>query len=223
MFTTKANVILYRRQDKETCDFIRQNLITSCELSVHGSLDHMSDSEIENMAAQNPATGVPVYLSNGSTIYADHDQLDETVFQLALKLQSQEPAPLVMFCTIPWPRLATIKNIVRPSDVMEALASAMTSPKGSIGVVQPDPITAKVELMHWQAMPYRIESVCADADTPDRFSEAISSLVSKEVDTVVLDCLGYTQVHLKQARRITDKPIVFPMDLIGKTLDSLFM
>lgn len=219
-----ANIMLYRRSDDSTCDFIRKNLVTDTVFSVFGSLDNMRDAEISSLEAADPAHGVPVYLSNGETIYADHKLLDETVFDLAQRLQKEDPAPLVMFCTIPWPKLAGLSNIIRPSEIMEGLATAATPTNGTIGVLQPDAITAEVELEHWTELPYRTVSACADAGehNQETFSAAVKSLLEHGSDTIVLDCLGYTPSHLELVRQLTDKPVIFPLDIIGKSLDSLF-
>lgn len=219
-----ANIMLYRRSDDATCDFIRKNLVTDTEFSVIGSLDGMTDAEIASLEAENPAYGVPVYLSDGQTIYADHHKLDETALNLAQRLQQQDSAPLVMFCTIPWPRLAGLRNIIRPSEIMEGLAAAATPTGGTIGVVQPDAITAEAELVHWTELPYQIISACADAGEGNEaiFTAAVKDLIERGSDAIVLDCLGYTRSHLELVRQMTDKPVIFPLDIIGKSLDSLF-
>jgi len=221
---SKVNILLYRRQDPDTVAFIKEHFKSDFELQVFGNLDGFSDEDIRNMAAEDEAKGAPVDLNDGSCVYADHEKLDVLARKKALEIKSQNSDPTVMFCTIPWKELEDLDNVLCPSRIMEAMAVSAMPRGGTIGVVQPLEKTAHEEIKHWRELGHKTVSACAAAEDEhfDEFSHAVKTLAQQGADVIVLDCLGYTNAHYALARKLTSKPIILPMDAIGRTLDSVY-
>lgn len=218
-----VNILLYHRQNPDTNNFIRKNLFTSFKLNIFGLLDDFSEEKIREMAATNPAKGVPVDLEDGSCVYVDHELLDHKARAKVKEIQTENDDATVMFCTIPWTELEDLDNVLCPSRIMEAVAFSVMPRGGKIGVVQPLAITAAEEIKHWQVLDPNVASASgvAEAEHYDDFSRAVSDVLKQGADILVLDCLGYTKKHYGLARKLTNKPIILPIDLIGRTLDSM--
>ena len=221
---TQVNILLYRQSSPETEQFVKANLETKASLAISGALDGLTDDEIRSMKAETISKGVPVGLTNGDTIFVDHDQIDHRARNIILGMQSKQSHTTVMLCTLPWPQLEDLDNVVCPSRLLEANAMALLPKGGTLGVLQPIAETAEEEILHWNGLGVPVVSAIADPENEDDqvLKEACRSLIDQGADLIVLDCLAFVRAHWQQVRDWTDRPVILPMAVIGKMLDAAY-
>lgn len=220
----KVNIVLYSRSSKGSAEFIKASLETAAELEICGALDGLSDDQLREIAADPIATGAPVELEDGSWLYVAHDQIDKRARAVVESLQSQGAETVMMCCTIPWHSLENMPGVICPSLVLEANAMALLPAGGTLGVVQPDVNTQDEEIKHWQGLgvPVLATAISPEDNTLEELSEAVHQLAEQGADLIVLDCLAFAREHWAEVRKVTNKPVLLPISLLGKILDEAY-
>lgn len=219
----KLGVMLYGRRSDELVQFVSENLATKAELVIAGALDGLNDEQVQALAAADPATGIPEYLSDGSIVFVDHEEIATRARQLANKLAHEGVDRSLMCCTAPWPSLETESHIVVPVKILEHVAVSLLPTAGTLGVIQPLEETKNEEIKHWQALGVNVISVISspETDSDDVLAQAAESLLAKGTDVIAMDCLSFTTHHRDIVLKITGKPTLLPMTLIGRVVDEV--
>ena len=220
----KVNIVTYSRYAESSAEFIKANLATSAELSISGALDGLNDDQLKEMAADPIATGVPVELKDGSWLYVSHDQIDRRAREVIEKLKADGAETVLMCCTLPWHSLEDLPGVICPSLVLEANAMALLPKGGTLGVVQPDVNTIDDEIKHWRELgvPVVAATISPRENTIDELAEACRTLVEQGADLIVLDCLAFSREHWQRVRDVTARPVLLPMNVLGKILDEAY-
>lgn len=219
-----VHVVLYSRCSSSSADFIGNNLETSAELCISGALDGISDNQLQEMAANPIATGVPVEMADGSWLYVSHSYIDQCARRAIEKLQAEGAETVLMCCTIPWRSLEDIPGVLCPSLLLESNAVSIMPRGGTLGVVQPDAITAPEEIKHWVdlGVPVLARSISPQENTAEELVTACVAMVEDGADIIVLDCLAFSRDHWHMVRKATGKPVLLPISLVGKILDEAY-
>jgi protein AroM len=219
-----VEIVLYSRYSEKTAEFIRQHLKTDAQLNISGALDCLSDEQLQEMAADPVAKGVPVLLNDDNWLYVDHHQIDLHARRTIDTLQSNGADTIMMCCTLPWHSLEPLSGVICPSRVLEANATALLPKGGCLGIVQPDSITKDEEIKHWQALgvPLVRASISPQENTLDELAKVTRELTDKGADIIVLDCLAFTHEHWQRVREVTGKPVILPLSLMGRVLDEAY-
>lgn len=218
-----VEIMLYSRISPAIEEFVRENLETKMPINISGALDGLSDAQLREIVAEPISTGVPVELHDGTCLYISHDEIDKIVRKRIDKLQALSDATVMMCCTLPWHSLESLSGVICPNKVIEANALALLPTGGVLGVIQPDEMTKDVEIKHWLDLGCKLVSAVASPEEPlETLKGAISSLIERNVDVIVLDCLAFTQAHWQLVRSVSEKPVILPMSLLGKVLDETY-
>ncbi|MEY8253266.1 MAG: AroM family protein [Colwellia sp.] len=218
-----VEIMLYSRISPAIEEFVRENLETKMPINISGALDGLSDEQLREIVADPISTGVPVELHDGTCLYISHDEIDKIVRKRIDKLQALSDATVMMCCTLPWHSLESLSGVICPNKVIEANALALLPTGGVLGVIQPDEMTKDVEIKHWLDLGCKLVSAVASPEEPlETLKGAISSLIERNVDVIVLDCLAFTQAHWQLVRSVSEKPVILPMSLLGKVLDETY-
>ena len=220
----KVNIVIYSRYAESSAEFIKANLATSAELTISGALDGLNDDQLQEMAADPIASGVPVELKDGSWLYVSHDLIDRRAREVIEKLKADGAETVMMCCTLPWHSLEDLPGVICPSLVLEANAMALLPKGGTLGVVQPDVNTIDEEIKHWRELgvPVVAATISPRENTIDELAEAATTLVDQGADLIVLDCLAFAREHWQRVRDVTARPVLLPMTVLGKILDEAY-
>lgn len=220
----KVHVVFYSRYSERSAQFAKAHLETAAELTFSGALDGLDDEQLRAMAAEPIATGVPVELQDGSWLYVAHDAVDRCARNTIDKLKANGVETVMMCCTLPWRSLEALPGIICPSRVLEANAVALLPRGGTLGVIQPDGNTWEEEIKHWRELgtPVVTATISPKENSLDELAEASKELVDQGAGLIVLDCLAFTREHWQRVRDVTDKPVLLPVSLLGKTLDAAY-
>ena len=220
----KVNIVIYSRYAESSAEFIKANLATSAELTISGALDGLNDDQLQEMAADPIASGVPVELKDGSWLYVSHDLIDRRAREVIEKLKADGAETVMMCCTLPWHSLEDLPGVICPSLVLEANAMALLPKGGTLGVVQPDVNTIDEEIKHWRELgvPVVAATISPRENTIDELAEAATTLVDQGADLIVLDCLAFAREHWQRVRDVTARPVLLPMTVLGGILDEAY-
>ncbi len=219
-----VDIMLYSRFSQPISDFVKANLQTTAQLTIHGALDGLSDATLRQMEAVPISKGVPVELHDGSYLYVDHDQIDHIARARIEQLQADGSETVMMCCTLPWPSLEDLSGVICPSPILEANAVALLPKGGTLGVIQPYEETCMAEIKHWRELGVNVlaQTVSAHEASHQPLINGVNLLLEQGADLIVLDCLEFTIEHLQAIRQITNKPVILPMSLLGRILDEAY-
>lgn len=93
---------------------------------------------------------------------------------------------------------------------------------GRIGVIKPEAAQIQMAEEMWRAS--GLESVVVAGSPykePGQLFAAAQELAGKDIELVVLDCIGFTQAMKQQVKQIVQKPVVLPRTLAARLLAEL--
>jgi protein AroM len=227
---TRFGVILPYRINDELSSFVKENLETEAELQVCGTQDGLSDEELCVLAKGNPLNPFSDLLADGTTVYLNGDDIMQRACKMAAQFQAEGMDATLMCCTLPWPALEAMPNVVCPSRILEHMTLALPPRDGTIGVLQPLEDVMAEEIVHWKALGPRVVSACGASPVPgfpdaagdEELAAAARSLVAQGADLIVMDCMGYVRHNRDVVAKATGKPTLLPMSLSGKVLDEVY-
>ena len=127
---------------------------------------------------------------------------------------------ILMLCTDPFCGLESKKPLLSPGRIIVKLVSALGFRR--IGVVTPVAAQFREQRNKWSPVAHDVFLQAASPyGTGDQIVRAGNALAEKDVELVVMDCIGYTRAMKAEIRRVTGRPTVLPTTTIARVAAEL--
>jgi protein AroM len=184
-----------------------------------GAIDDLTLEEIESEA---PAPGDSVLVSrmrDGTEVMLRREFVIPRLKQCIHAIEDQVDL-ILMLCTDPFCGLESKKPLLSPGRIIVKLVAALGFRR--IGVVTPVAAQFREQRNKWSAV---ARDVFLQAASPygdaEQIIQAASALAEKDVELVVMDCIGYTRAMKAEVRRVTGRPTVLPTTTIARVAAEL--
>lgn len=230
----KIGVLLPYRMDNELVEFVKENLNLGAELAFRGAQDGMDDDQLRELGRGIAPNSYAEILGDGSTIFISRDTVVEGMRKQTENLLNDGCDAVMICCSLPWPELDSIKNVVTPNAILESSAVSISAKGGTIGVMQPIREAMDDEIQHWLALGKKhslgiVSEFAAPqvpgeaaASTAEIFTQAAQSQAEKGAELIVLDCMAYTDAHRVLVARASGKPVLRAMSLTASVLAQAY-
>lgn len=202
----------------EMKDVLGENI----EIVEAGALDGLSKDEIAQFLPEEGDIVLVSRLRDGSSVKFGERYILPRLQECLTRLESEGAEVIAFICTGKFP--ATFKSsklLLYPYTILHAVVPKLT-PRSRIGVINPDLDQIKQCLETWGK---DVETVAAVAGSPygdfQEVLDAAQALKVKDVDVIVMDCIGYT-IEMKQAvQEITGKPVILARTLLAGVIREM--
>jgi protein AroM len=184
-----------------------------------GAIDELTLEEIQSEA---PVPGDSVLVSrmrDGTEVTLRREFVIPRLKQCIHSIEDQVDL-ILMLCTDPFCGLESKKPLLSPGRIIVKLVSALGFRR--IGVVTPVAAQFREQRNKWSPVAH---DVFLQAASPygngDQIVQAGNALTEKDVELVVMDCIGYTRAMKAEIRRITGRPTVLPATTIARVAAEL--
>ena len=193
------------------------------ELLEAGALDGLKKEEIEREKPVDGEKGLISTLNDGSSVFFAERFVLPRLQKCIEKLEEAGAEMILFFCTGNFP--CTFKSrlpIVFPYDVLKNLVPLFTA-NSSIGIITPKAEQVEHTKEKWASLIRNIEVVPGSpyGDIAE-IEKAAAELKDRDIDIIVLDCMGYTLEMKKLVEKISGKPVVLSRTLLARAVSEIF-
>jgi protein AroM len=192
------------------------------ELVQAGALDDLSMEEVRSLAPQKGDYILVTRMRDGTEVTLAEQHIHRRMSDCIRKLEDAGMDMIVLFCTGEFPDLDSRGLILKPDLLLEHLAPGIL-PRGRLGAMLPSPDQAASMENKWRKTGL---DVVMDAASPYTgveadFRAAARRLAARDVDLIVLDCIGYNTEMKRIVREESGKPVILPRTLLGRICGEL--
>lgn len=187
------------------------------ELLQCGALDGLSLAEVRELAPRQGDYILVTRLRDGKEVKIAEHHIHERMKTCIRRLEEAGTDLIVLFCTGEFPDLDSRCIILKPDVLMEHLVPGILR-KGRLGAVLPSPDQIPVLGEKWKktGLDLELDAVSPYSGTEQDFRAAARRLAERNVDLIVLDCIGFNEEIRRIFRRESGKPVILPRTLLGR-------
>ncbi|NIQ07497.1 MAG: AroM family protein [Candidatus Korarchaeota archaeon] len=199
---------------------IKEILSGEITITEKGALDDLTREEIETLAPTASESVLVTIMRDGREVKLAKKEVLPRMQQCIKELE-EEVDLVALLCTGDFPTLYSTRVLLQPAKLMYSTVLALGS-NVHVGVVFPSADQSNMIEEKWE----KIRNVTLIPYSPYHGSEKelegiAFELKAKNVDLLVLDCMGYSASVKTTLREIAGAPTILPKTLLARTLNEL--
>ena len=193
-----------------------------CELIQRGGLDGLTREQIDTFRPERGDYVLVSRLRDGSSVtFAERYILDN--LQRGIHELEEEGVKLIMvFCTGQFPDSLTAKvPMIFPNEILHRIVPMLTR-TARIVAVTPSSLQLEQNTRKWEGYVDRCISIAASPYGDwESLEKAAREAAAADADTIVLDCIGFTQKMKQLFAEKTGKMVVLPRTLLARVVSEI--
>lgn len=187
---------------------------SSIRMKEAGALDSLSACELLSVQpSKDTETTYVSRLRNGNSMKMDKEKL-LPLLQKELTELEKEADVIIILCTGNFPTLQTVKPIFYPDKVLSSTVQAIMG-SGKLGVIIPLEEQKKAQMKKWKQHNVQLRMAAASPYEKSDIFGAAKKLEQEGVEAIVLDCIGYNELHKAEAIKGSQLPVILPRTLLA--------
>jgi protein AroM len=199
-------------------------LPSDVELIQVGVLDGLTKGEIESdYKADDDTYTLTSRLTNGESVTVSRSKILKKLKQKVTYLEESGCSQILVLCTGELEGIKTESSkLIEPDQLLTPIIVSLIGNQ-RLGVMIPLEEQKEVLAQKWSRYGIQPEFVAASPydDTMERFQEAACELRQKQVDIIVLDCMGYDELIQETVREYAKVPVILSNALMVKILTEI--
>lgn len=201
---------------------MKEVLGQNIEVLESGALDGLTKEDILKFNPQPDDFILVSKLKDGSSVKFGESHIIPRLQACVKKLENEGAELIVFICTGKFPAVfESSKVLLYPQTILHAVVPKLAS-HGRVGVINPDKDQIRQSIELWGKS---VETVEAVAGSPygniQEVINAAKDLKEKDVDVIVMDCIGYNIKMKNIVRDITGKPVILPRTLVARVVGEM--
>ncbi len=187
-----------------------------------GALDGLTRENIEKEKPINGEKGLISILNDGSSVFFSEKFIIPRLQDCIEKLEKEGVELILFLCTGKFSYNFKSKlPLFFPYDILKNLVSLFTR-NSSIGVIIPKAEQIESTKNKWKPLINNVEIIPGSPYGDIKEIElAASKLKDKNIDIIILDCMGYTLEIKKLVERISGKPVILSRTLSARVVSEI--
>jgi len=200
---------------------IREGVGEKAELLEAGALDDLNKEEILKLKPSRGEHHLITRLRDGSSTIVSKEKIIPKIQAKIQQLEEKDVDTIVLLCTGEFPEFKTKKPVLQPDKILKHVITAVAEGK-KLGVIVPIPEQLPHAEKKWAPTRCKVYAVSASPYHEKKsVEEAAKSLRSKDVDLVLLDCMGFGAGLKKRVAEITGRPVIQSLSVVAKIAGEL--
>ena len=161
-------------------------------------------------------------MKDGRQVILSEKKITESMQNCIIELEKDVDIILIL-CTGRFPKYKHDKPLLIPQEILHSVVSKLSNGK-EIGVIVPKDEQINAIRNWWQesGVKVQIKSASPYEDTED--IEIVSKhFKDKDIEYIVLDCMGYSQGMKAIVRTYSEKMVILPRTLIARIINELIL
>jgi len=191
------------------------------EIVERGALDGLTQSEIRKLKPEKKDFPLITRLRDSSFAVVGRRKIIPLIQKRIGELEKQGATLSALLCTEEFPEIKSRRILLRPSKILFNCVNLLLS-KGKLGVLAPLEEQRIEVRKKWERTGLEIfVEVLNPYRKPFRVEEVTSQIKKKNVDLIVLDCIGYTLKIKEKLKEMIGKPVLLPRSIIARVIREL--
>ena len=194
----------------------------SVQVIEKGALDGLSLEEVRSLSPSERMGWLCTRLSDGTEVVVAKERILPMVQARIDELNQEGVEIIVLLCTGHFPRFESRCLVLEAQKVVDRCVEALICDRNTMGLAVP--LSEQVEQAR-QNLEYITPSITVVNASPygsrDSLHRAAEVLRKKNVDLVVMHCMGYGEDHRKVMREITGKPVILANSIVARITGEL--
>ncbi len=186
-----------------------------------GALDGLTKKQVESMKPEPGEHFLVTRLADGSMVTVASHHLSDLMQQQVSRMETEGVSAIMILCTEGFQPFDCSIPVIYPNDVLKSLVP-MAAPGGHIGVILPEAGQMEDFAEIWKQVVPKVTACHGSPYAEDGSLErAAKSFAHTDVDLIVLDCMGYSNVQQNLVAELSGKPVLLSRTLSAKVLMEL--
>lgn len=192
------------------------------ELLQAGALDGLTREEILGFIPKDDDFILVSKLRDGSDVKFGESYILPKLQDCVKKLEGEGAELIVFICTGKFPDVFEPNGLlIYPQTILHSVVPKLTA-RGKIGVINPDADQIQQSMELWGKSVATVEVVAGSPyGNIQEIVDAANELKARDVDVIVMDCIGYTVAMKNMVREITGKPVILPRTLVARVIREM--
>lgn len=194
----------------EGIDIIEKGILD--EYTYEEVIKEFKPNEGEKVLVSRMKDGKQVILSEGKIIRSMQD---------CITYIEKEVDMTLILCTGKFPRYNHKKPLLIPQEILHGVVSKMSAEK-DIGVIAPKGGQIPAITNWWRESGIEIQAKAASPyEDIEDIKKTSKYFVDKNIDYIVLDCMGYSQKMKEMVKTHSKKMVILPRTLIARIINEI--
>ncbi len=190
------------------------------EVRQMGALDRLAPEQILELAPGPDDYVLHTRMRDGSSVTIGRERIVSLVQACIDELEEGGANPIVLLCTGEFPELHSRRLLIEPDRLLVNVLRGLGVRR--LGVMVPLPSQIDELTEKWGELDVAVTSAAASPYAyEDEVPRAAQTLRGRELDLVVMDCMGYTRAHKQTVSRATGGPVVLSSSVVARVVGEL--
>lgn len=206
-------------------DFTRDIIpLLSCEYKIieKGALDDFNYEEAQEKFSPNAGDEILVTrMRDGNQIKIAEKYVIPLIQESVYKLEKENCNVILIMCTGKFPEIKHKSLLIKPQEIMHSLVKNLVRGQ-KLGLIIPDKSQIEQINKNWSDSVERLVVAAASPYKDDKeLLKAAEFMNDKNVDLIVMDCMGYTREMKDMVQSITKNKVILPRTLMVRIINEL--
>ena len=195
------------------------------EIEERGALDDLTWEEVKDLYPGPDDYILVTRMRDGKEVKIAERHVVERMKKCIADLERIDVDFIILLCTGEFPKEITSKKLIlKPSKLLENMLRGILQ-EGVIADIVPSADQISLMEERWKRtnpnLKVIVETVSPYTGTREEIEKIAKKIREKDVDLVVLNCLGFNRGVKTIFRKITKKPVLLPRTLLGRIAGEL--
>jgi len=201
---------------------MKEILGKNVEVVEKGALDGLSLDTIQSLYPKEGMIFLCTRLSDGTQVVIAKEEIIPRVQAKIEELNREKVELIILLCTGHFPRFESRCLMLEAQKVVDRCIEALVCDQNTMGLLVPLPEQVEMAKQSLSHITPHITVVSASPYHPmDETIRAAEALKAKDINLVVMHCMGYTKNHKKVLREVTGKPVLLANSIVARTAAEL--
>ncbi len=172
-----------------------------------GALDGLTLDQVLTMAPQPGEHFLVTRMADGTMVHIAARHLTDLMQHQVTRLERSGVSAILILCTEGFAPFDCSIPVIYPNDVLKSQVPAAAA-HGHIGVILPDRDQVSDFAAAWELTVPRVDATFGSPYAGDcSLEDAAKYFAGRDVDLIVLDCMGYTAAMAQMVSETSGKPV----------------
>jgi len=198
-----------------------KEILGDVEIVEIGCLDELTKEQINNLRPKGEEPVLVTLLRDGTSVKVSKEKMVDLLHQTIKKVESQGGVDIItILCTGDMPDFDSDKLIIEPGKLIHGVVRQILMKNKKLGVIIPSAEQVEQSKEKWGDID-TIVTYASPYGQLERIEKAARILKEKNVDLIILDCMGFTKDMKRKVQKITGKPVILARTLTARVLKEL--
>lgn len=187
-----------------------------------GALDGLSQKDILSLSPDAEMVRLCTRVSTGTEVVVAKEKIIPKVQEKIDELNQEGVELILLLCTGEFPRFKSKCLVLEAQKLVDRSVEAVVNDQHKMGLVVPlkeQTEQARQSLRH--ITPHITVVNTSPYGAQDGLQGAALVLKNRDVDLIVMHCMGFTKEHRKVMRQVTGKPVIMANSIVARITGEL--